>query len=158
MNLLTVSDWAEFRSTLTDVKDTFLKMPVNYVQRGTRTLNPFHEHRKEDLTATVYALRGLKVERSSTDSEAKVMENAKGFMDNAEGYVLFDYQYLQAFTPTLINADGRSIFIPNKDTLVCQGEELTIIGVDLVGPTEADFQLVKVHYKKVLSNNEGVPT
>lgn len=158
MNLLTTSDWTDFRSALTDVKDTFLKMPISYVQRIKRTLHPFHEHRKEDLEATVYVLRGLKVERSSTDSEAKVMQSAKGFMDNAEGYILFDYQYLQAFTPSFINSDGKCVFIPNKDTLICQGEELTMIGVDLVGPTEADYQLVKVHYKKVMSNNEGLPT
>lgn len=153
MNLISNGDWLEFRSALKDVKDTFLVLPVTYVQRRARTLNMFHENREADLQPVSYRLTCLKVEDENSD-KADVMQAQKGFADLAEGYLLFDYQVLQAYVPNFIDSDGKCVIIPNQDTMICQGQELTIIGVNLVGPTQTDFQLVKVHFKKNLVNNK----
>lgn len=156
MNLISDGDWLEVRAALKDVKDTFLIMPVTYAQRRARKLTMFHENRKNDLELITYRLTCLKIEEANSD-KALVMQSQKGFADISEGYLLFDYQVLKAYIPNFIDADGRCVIIPNQDTMVCQGEELTIIGVNLVGPTQTDFQLVKVHFKKNLINDNPLP-
>ncbi len=156
MNLISAGDWLDIRTALADVKDTFLMAPVLYVQRRTRKLSKFHEHRSDDLAEDTFELLCLKVELK-VDDKAKVMQSKNGFADFSEGYLLFDYQVLLAHDPALIDGNGLPVFVPNVDTFVMHGQELTVIGVNLVGPTETDYQLVKVHFKKNLVNNNPLP-
>lgn len=150
-DLLSASDWSEIRSALQDVMDTFFKLPVTYVRRTSRKLHAFHEDRAADLTKTSYPLFALMVPDSKDDDDSKSLEVNKGYADLSEGYVYFNYQSLANHTPALIDANGRPAFIANKDSLVLLGKEVTITGVNLVGPTQSNFQLVKVHYKQEIA-------
>lgn len=149
MDLLSPQDWLDTRSALEDVKDTFFKFPVTYRNRTTRKLTNFHENREADLDYVDYPLFGLKV-ADKTDDDSKGREMPKGSVDLAEGVIYFSFQKLLAHVPPFIDADKKCTFIMNKDSLIFEGEEHTIIGINNVGPTESDFQLVKVQYKKQL--------
>lgn len=153
MNLLTASDWSEIRSALTDVKDTFLIMPLLYIRRSGRRAVAFNDNREENLNFLAYALEGLIIEEHRDDSTAQVQEAQKGYADLSEGLVYFDYQKLQNLPQSFIDANGLPVFVPNKDTLYLFGREATIIGVNVVGPTQTDYQLVKVAYKFQLANS-----
>lgn len=155
MDLLAAQDWLDIRSALTDVKDTFLKKQIIYRQRTARTLNGFHEKRDNDLQQTDYVLMALIVENSTDQSMSQGQLTIKGEANFAQSYALFDYQKLKSHVPPFIDLNGKSIFVPNKDTFIVNGEEVTILGVDLTGPTESDYQLVKVPFKKIL--NKGTP-
>jgi hypothetical protein len=146
MDLLSAQDWGDIRAALTDVKDTFLEHPVILRRRAARKLANFNESRESNLISVDYPLVGLKVAKK-TDDEAKATEEPKGSLDISEGDLYFDYQKLLAHNPPLIVSTMPQI-IPNQDSLIMGGVEHTIIGVNNVGPTEADFQLVKVHYKQ----------
>lgn len=149
MDLLSAQDWSDIRSALTDVKDTFLEHPVTYRRRVTRTLNSFHESRKDDLSFTDYPLTMLLVPEKEEDN-AEVQQENKGYSDHSIGDMYFDYNVLLNHNPSLISS-GQPVFIPNKDTFIILGKEVTIIAVTLIGPTEQNFQLVKVRYKKDIS-------
>ncbi len=157
MDLLSSQDWAEFRSAIHDVTDTFMKLPVTYIQRRIRSLPGFHENRANDLLQTNYNLLALKVPESKDASQANVNQYPKGFIDVSEGYFLFSYPDLLAHNPPLIDSEGSPVFIANKDSFFSNGKEVTIIGVNLVGPSENDFQLVKVYYKNQMTNSALAP-
>jgi hypothetical protein len=162
-DLISSSDWGEIRSALEDVKDTFFKFPVIFRKRTTRKLTNFHESREADLDYIDYPLLALKVEEK-TDNESRGTENKEGSVDIAEGYIYLSYQKLLVTNPPLITAStfddtfdetftdggGRHQFVLNKDSFIFDGMEHTILGVNLVGPTQSDFQLVKITYKKQL--------
>lgn len=147
-DLLSSQDWTDIRSSLEDVKDTFFKFPVTFRHRTTRKLENFHENREDDLAFVDYALLALKVEEK-TDKESKGTIMTKGAINDSEGYLYFSYQKLLAHAPPLI-ISGIPQMIINKDSVIFDGTEKTILGVNTVGPTESDFQLVKVTYKKQL--------
>lgn len=149
MDLLSAQDWTDFRNALTDVKDTFLKKPLVLVKRDQRKLAAFHESRGSDLQAVNYTIPGLNVP-DKRDDDSKAREIRSGSTDLSEGYVLFDYNVLKNHNPVLIDVNGKCLIIPNKDSLIINGEELTIIGVNLLGPSETDYQLVQVQWKKDL--------
>lgn len=160
MDLLTDNDWSEFRSAIHDVTDTFFKLPVVYIRRGAdgaRKLTAFHEDRSTDLPQQNYNLIALLVPESKDSRESQAKQLPKGFPDLSEGYFLFNYADLKSQSPALINADGQPVFVPNKDSFFAVGKEYTIIGVNLVGPSEDDFQLVKVHYKQQLGESKLAP-
>lgn len=152
-NLLSTDEWNEIRGAIHDVTDTFLKKPITYIQRTERKLYAFNESRADTMNKTPYNLVCLVVPENTDASQAQVMQDQKGSFDGSEGYFLFSYPDLLAFSPSMISG-GNPVFKPNVDTFKLDGIEYTIIGVNLVGPTEGDFQLVKVHYKKQLSNSK----
>lgn len=147
-DLLSSSDWTDIRSALQDVMETFFKLPVTYVRRTDRKLQAFHEKRSADLVATNYPLLALMVPENKDDESAKSLEVNKGYADLSEGYLYFNYQVLLNHNPALIDANGKPVITANKDSLILMGKEVTITGVNLVGPSESNFQLVKVHYKQ----------
>lgn len=154
-DLLSSSDWLEIRAAVKDVTDTFLKLPVVYIQRTTRKLSAFHENRSADLLQTNYNLFSLMVPENTERGRAQVDQRLSGSIDLSEGYLLFSYPDLQILS--LIGADGRPVFVANKDSFLLLGKEVSIIGVNLVGPTQTNFQLVKVHYKQQMTDSKLAP-
>lgn len=150
MNLLSDQDWLDFRGALVDVADTFHLCPVQILFRTEIRLTAFNESRASNKAITAIDLLCLNVERSSFDAGAKAMMKQEGFMDNAEGYILLHYLTAKNAVPSLIDANGASALRENRDTIMLLGLERDIMGVNLVGPTQTDYQLVKIHYKKIL--------
>lgn len=151
MDLLSAGEWGEFRSAIEDVTDTFFDMPTVLIIRSGRTLTPFHENREKDLNEAQFFFRTLRVENSSDESRSQAMIAGKGAGDFAQGYFLFYYKDLLNNDPSFINSEGKCTIIPNKDSIYAAGIEHTILSVNLVGPTETDYQLVKIQFKKQLS-------
>lgn len=157
MDLLTASDWGEIRSALQDVMDTFFKFPVVFVQRRTRKLTAFHENRNGDLQEAIYNWNALVVPENKDENKSQVDQYPKGFVDTSQGYLYFNYKWLKEQTPSFIFPSGRPNIVPNKDSFRFLGVEVTVIGVNLVGPTESDFQMVKVQYKNQIPNLNDLP-
>jgi hypothetical protein len=155
MDLLSAGDWLEFRSAIHDVTDTFFDLPVIYAQRRTRKLSKFHENRGDDLEVIGYNLLSFNVPNHTDESRSQAEALAKGSADFSQGYLSFSYLDLKNNTPSMIDVNGNPVFIPGKDTFFALGQELNILSVNLVGPSETDYQLVKVQYRKSL--NPGTP-
>jgi len=154
MDLLSANDWNSFRSAIKDLRDTFFKFPIIYIQRRTRTLSKFHEDRSEDLEAVEYPLSALQVPENKDDTDSEITISKSGAVDNSMGVLYFYYDDLLMHNPPLI-VGGEPVFVANKDSFkLDSGEEVTIMGVNLVGPTSgpsvANYQLIKVRYKKDL--------
>lgn len=155
-DLLTGGDWTEIRGALQDVMDTFFKLPVTFVSRRQRKLVAFHENRKDDLEETTFEMMALLVPNNKDESKSQVTQEPKGFIDTSQGYLYFNYKWLK--DNNFLLDDGLPNMIPNKDSFRFMGVEVSIIGVNVVGPTEADFQLVKVQYKNILIKENDFTT
>lgn len=149
MDLMTASDWGTFRSAIKDLRDTFFDLPITIIFRNEAGLTNFSDSKKDNRSAVPIAFTGLNVPKN-TDNDSQSNQRKDGFMDESEGYCLFHYPDLLASTPPLI-VGGQVQVKVNRDTMKFNSEEVAIIGVDLVGPTEQDYQLVKVHYKHIMN-------
>lgn len=156
MDQLSASDWTTIRSALQDVMDTFFKLDVQLTFRNKRRLTKFHEKRNDNLSTITYALKALYVPENRDDTTSQANQDKKGYADLTEGILYFNYQYLLTYSPPLIE-NGIPVIVANRDSVIVFGGEATIIGVNLVGPTESNFQLVKVHWKKILDKSRPVP-
>lgn len=157
MDLMTAQDWTDFRTAIHDVTDTFFKLPVTYIQRRIHTLYGFNENRGKNEQQFAYVLNSLLVPEDHDRNRAQVQQDRKGFADLSEGYLYFSFPDLRDFSPSMIDSNGRPVFVANKDSFIMQGKEVTIIGINLVGPSQTDFQLVKVHYKQELNSSPLAP-
>lgn len=149
MDLLSAQDWADFRGAIKDVRDTFFDLPVTILFYNEVSLSNFNESKRTSRVPVNVNLLALNVPRK-TDDDSQADQMRQGFMDDSEGYCLFHYPDLLASTPALI-VGGQVQIKTNRDTMKLNGEEVVIIAVNLVGPTEQDFQLVKIQYKRKLN-------
>lgn len=152
-DLISSSEYAEIRSAIQDVKDTFFKLPVTVILYRTTKLTRFSEKKSNNLNPTSIAMTGLYVP-SKSDDDSQAMQDRKGFSDISEGAIYLGYTECLATTPALIDGNGSPNIIPNKDELEFLGRKATIIGVNILGPDEAVFHLVKVHYKMDLAPSQ----
>lgn len=146
-DLLTAAERAEILSAIQDVTDTFMKIPVILKQRRDKLITAFNENRDDNSNTYEIELLGLFVPEK-TDTDAEAMLDTSGALDASQGDVYFNYQdLLNLESPSLINNAGQVDIVPNKDTIVIKDEERDIIAVDLVGPNEDIFYLVKLIIK-----------
>lgn len=148
-DLLSPGDWAEIRDALQSPMITFFKMPCIYIRRQKKQAAAFQEQRDQIWENAQFPLLCLFIP-DKTDDSALTMRTQQGSMDLTEGVMYFNYKVLKEHSPPFINAAGESTFVVEQDSFLVLGIERRIIGVALVGPTESDFQMVKVAYKNVI--------
>lgn len=153
MDLISPEDRLEARAAWQDVMDTFIQLPVIFIQRTNQLAVPFNENRQANKKFVAYQMLALTIEEHKDDSTAQVKETKDGYIDLSEGIFYLNYKKLKEGTPSFIDSKGFPVFKTNVDTFYAWGREMTIIGVNLVGPWESDYQLVKVAYKLQLKNS-----
>lgn len=146
--LLDDNDFAEIRSTVNDVMETFTQKEIIYKLSEKHTPSRFGRDNHITSNKTDKLLLALVVwEVNQSELEAREF----GRYDFSIGYALFGWDYL--VTEGLITGTPlKPIFIPEKDKIVIDGDELEIIGVWHGGQLKDTDAVVKVYFKNVLKN------
>ncbi len=155
-DLLSDSDWNQIHGAIRDVTDTFFKHKI-VLTKYEQERSIFNENKEHDTITTSYDLVCLIVP-AKTGSEAKDTRKSYGSIDLSEGYILFNKEYL--LENNLVDIDNNNVLInSNVDDLTYQGTKLDLIGQEEVGPNknvnlqQGDYELFKVHFKKVITGN-----
>lgn len=149
-DLLTATDRAEIRAAIQDVFDTYMKKSATLIIRDQgETLTAFVEGIDSHKTPVEYNILVLYLP-ATTDQDSEAMKNKTGYFDDSEGVVFIPVSTLKAQTPPLWTDGQGSKIEANRDTIVVDGNILTIMGVNDVGPDEESFFMVKLHYFNTL--------
>ena len=143
---LSDSDFAEIRSTVNDVIETFAQKAIVYHIADKYTLNRFNRDNNNEVTKTDKNLLGLVVWEVN---KATLEVEEWGKYDFSVGYVLFGWDYLQ--NENLI-PDQRPLFIPEKDEITIDGIKLEVMGIWTGGQIKDTDAVVKVFFKNNLKN------
>ena len=153
MSLLTPEDILAFKSAIKQVTDTFNKVPVKIIQRS-KKVTVFNQSRKDTNTNTEYNLFALSIyDTQDTGSEPKKSE--AGSLDMTEGYLLFNFEDLDAAGLIGAAPDYSPLIVANRDTVEFYGKVFEIEGVNLTGPVEDKYALVKLHFKRRKHGGQG---
>jgi len=152
-DLLTEQDRAEIRSAIQDVFDTYMKMPATLEIRNLgEKLAAFNEQRSQHRDAETFDVLCLYLP-DKNDEDAEAMKSRDGYFDNTEGVIYIPVSTLKGTTPPLWDDGTGTVITANRDSIVIQGERLTIFGVNAVGPDEgtlnvdqSTFYMVKLQY------------
>lgn len=154
--LLTDSDFAEIRSAIGDVSETFLQKEITYrlFQDAMSRMNS-----DGNRNATYYdcPVNGLIVW-----SEKQPIETRQGIVDLSDGYILLNYDAIEAITyPVPEVEEGEEAPIPEKvffgsgllmqeaqDRLIIDGEEMLILMVQQIGQLKDRNVMIKLFFQK----------
>lgn len=139
MDLLSAAERLEIFAAIHDVTDTFCQLPIAYELRGD-SLDWANEDRNDE-EVTIYNLMGLIVY-----SDKKIDLKQYGVQDLGDGYVLFNWEDLQA--AGLINGDNFPIMDPARDYMTAQGVRLRALAVPPLGQLGIRQAVVKVFFMK----------
>jgi hypothetical protein len=143
MGFLSESDLSEFRNAIKQTTDTFCQIPIIYHKKK-RVFDRFNEDQKPEEEN--YNLNGLLVYDSKGISSQSTQDGSLGKYDNAEGYVLLNYEDLIA--ANMIDSDGKFIGNQSEDELTFQGIRVEILGIPLIGQLVNQFSVIKIWFKK----------
>lgn len=142
-SLITPEEFAEIRSVVQDVTDTFHKKSITYLLRG-ESLDINNEDRT-DQTLTPYVIMGLVV-WSTTTGEGRVEESREGNLDLTEGYVNFNYDDCDLVG---LISGFRFIGMPDQDLIEFDGIRYKVIGIPPLGQFPEKNSLIKVNFRKL---------
>ena len=154
---LTDSDFAAIREVVNDTVETFAQKPVLYKLSADQALERFGRDRNRIDNKNVYNLLGLVV-WNAPDAELKVEELGK--YDFSMGYILFSWDYLDSEGLIVTGVDekgnntSKPVFIPEKDIVTVEGEDLEVYGVIVLGQLKDKESVVKVYFKRDLKNGQ----
>ena len=150
VDLVSDSEWTEFKSAIADVFETFANTDVT-IRRRTTGLTAVNQNITNDNTSTDTILKAVFVQ-IGTDTDAQVKLDHKGSLDRTEMYVLFNYEVYKA--AGLIDANGNNLVLEGKDSIIIRTKKYDIIGINELGPVDNDGALpgqealVKIHLLK----------
>lgn len=148
-DLLNPSDWAEFRSAIKDVTDTFAKNPVS-ITVNTKVYDEWNESKSGNTEGVDYSALGLLVFKSTQSNGAVNTKN--GNHDLYDGYALFNREDLQIIG--LIDSSNMPIIVADRDDINALGKKYRVKSVVPVGPTEDNYALIKLWIKDLYKENK----
>lgn len=142
--LLTDSDFAQIRTAVNDISESFLQKTVVY-KRKIESLDRMN--------------RDLNVKGSFSDVNLDVLvvweqtevvtDRTTGTMDLSDGYILVNYDAIAA---TSLMISGKLITNVAIDKIVLDGSEMRLIGIETLGQLKDTFTMVKFYVKRKLKN------
>ena len=140
------AQWAKFRNAIKDVTDTFADTDVKIIKR-VESLSAFNQNRSDTTTTTDFNYKGVVVYAGS-GNDAQYKQNVKGSFDSSEGYVLINYEEFR--DGGLIDSDGNHKMNEGLDNLSFRGKDYDIEGANILGPSDGQEAVVKIHFKRLL--------
>jgi len=142
--LLTDSDFAQIRTAVNDISESFLQKTVVY-KRKIESLDRMN--------------RDLNVKGSFSDVNLDVLvvweqtevvtDRTTGTMDLSDGYILVNYDAIAA---TSLMISVKLITNVAIDKIVLDGSEMRLIGIETLGQLKDTFTMVKFYVKRKLKN------
>ena len=151
-SLITDAEFAEIRSAINDVMDTFALVPATYRLRKANVPSRFkRDNKRADQTAGYddVAINVLIVWDDGTErGQIAVMQS--GAYDFSEGRVYMKYDDAIATSPPLVDGSKNLVMQAEKDLFKFNNVEYDIIGVQLLGQLKDTDVLCELHIKKQL--------
>lgn len=146
--LLTDADFAEIRTAINDVVETFAQLPITYKKLKRRTLSRFNRETTSNQSFTDYSFNALEVWEKNEKGFDKADE--KGIWDFSEGYLLIAFD--EVIAKGLIDTNGNLAMESEVDKVVIRTIQYDIVGIVKIGQLKDQEVLVKIQFKKPLKN------
>ena len=143
-SFLTDEDFAEIRSAIQDVTDTFLRLPITF-KKLTGHLSRFSGDRKKTKTTSDIVVNGLIVWGGGGSSDGQFEIDETGKRDLDEGYILFNFDDMETAGLT----DNENVIVMEGDTIIARDINYKITGVEPLGQLKDKDCVVKIYIKKL---------
>ncbi len=142
--LISDSEFAEIRTVINDVSETFLQKTVTYKLK-TVSMDRMNRDRNEKGSFQDVNLDVLVV----WDETEVETDRTNGVMDLSDGYLLVNWDYLET-TPLLDSGVLKTNI--GADRVIVDDKELILIGIEKLGQLKDTFTVLKFYIKKQLKN------